>query len=461
MSFQINETQLVSINPATEEPMGYVTITPTEQMPHILTQAQKAGKSWARTSLSERIAVLTRALEQAETHTHELGHLISQEMGKPLSAGIGEARYALQHARQSILHDARQALVSERLHESGRVSDVHYVARGVVGVITPWNFPVSLSLNALIPALVAGNSVIYKPSEHTSLTGQRLVELLNAHLPHHVLQGVYGTGEQGAAIASTAVDMVAFIGSQATGQKIMAAQSTYLNPLILEMGGKDAMIVLDDADLEQAARYAVMGSLRNSGQVCVSVERIFVLASIAESFIAQVRQQMLQFKMGDPADEKTQMGPMVSDTQRQNVLAQLKDAVVKGATLEGGTLPEGRGYYLRPALVTHVNDDMLLMQDETFGPVIAIQTVETVEQAIAKANQLSYGLGASLWSQSPQASALALQLEAGMVGVNQGSGGVSGTPFVGNKKSSLGYFGGAEGARQFAQIRVLTRVLDA
>jgi len=459
MSYQIQDDALISINPATEAAIGQITLTPVQSLPQILKQAQQAGKAWAQTPLTERIAVLSEALQQAENHAAELGLLISQEMGKPLAAGIGEARYSLQHAREQILQEAQAALAPTQVTEADRLSEIHYLARGVVGVITPWNFPVNLSLNALIPALVAGNSVIYKPSEHTSLTGQLLVQLLNTHLPDQLLQSVYGAGEIGAALSASALDMMAFVGSQATGQKIMAAQAPYLNPLILEMGGKDAMIVLADADLTQAAQYAVNGSLRNSGQVCVSVERIFVEAAVATAFTAQVREHIGQFKMGDPQAEDTQMGPLVSAQQRQQVLKQLQDAKAKGAQIEGGQIPAGKGFYLTPALVTAANDQMLLMQEETFGPVVAIQVVDSAAEAIAKANQLDYGLGASLWSQSPQAATLALQLEAGMVGVNQGAGGVSGTPFVGNKKSSLGHFGGADGVRQFTQTRVLTRAL--
>ncbi len=456
MSYQIDQQVLISINPANENVIGHVALTPVAQLPQILAQAKLAGQTWARQPLAERIETLKQALSHAENHAHELGRLISQEMGKPVSAGIGEAQYSLQHARETILSEVQHTLAPESHTEAGRVSELHYLARGVVGVITPWNFPVNLSLNALIPALVAGNSVIYKPSEHTSLTAQLMVQLLNTYLPEQLLQPIYGAAEIGAALSAAAVDMIAFVGSQATGQKIMAAQAEHLNPLILEMGGKDAMLVLADADLQQAAKFAVMGSLRNSGQVCVSVERIFVLAAVATEFIEAVRTQLSQFTMGDPEDEASQMGPLVSADQRQRVLAQLQDARAKGAQIEGGEIPAGKGFYLSPALVTQATDEMLLMQEETFGPVIAIQVVDTVEEAIAKANQLPYGLGASLWSQSDQGAQLALQLEAGMVGLNQGAGGVSGTPFVGNKKSALGHFGGADGVRQFTQIRVLT-----
>ncbi len=458
MSYLIQNSHLISLNPANESEVGAVSLTPVSHLPQILTQAQTAQKTWQALSPDVRIQQLSHALLQAESHAQALGRLISEEMGKPLSAGIGEARYSLQHARES-LQDMQQALAPEILTEDGRQSQIHHVARGVVGVITPWNFPVNLSLNALVPALAAGNSVIYKPSEHTPLTGKLLAALLNANLPEQLLQTVYGTGDVGAALSAAAVDMVAFIGSQATGQKIMAAQSVHLNPLILEMGGKDAMVVLEDADLEAAAAHAVNGALRNSGQVCVSIERIFVVESVMASFVDKIKAHMAAFKVGDPADSSTQMGPMVSQFQREQVLKQLEDARQKGAHILGGDVPESKGFYLNPALVTHVSDDMLLMQEETFGPVIALQQVSGVEEALEKANQLAYGLGASLWSQSPQAAKWALQLEAGMVGVNQGAHGVSGTPFVGNKKSSLGHFGGADGARQFTQPRVLSQAL--
>lgn len=457
MSFLIENQTLISLNPANDAEVGRLPIASAADVVEAVKAARAAQLEWSLLSFEQRAAALSQGLEQIVKRADELGRLISSEMGKPLAQGVGEARYAARHGLEALIGEAREALTPKVLKEDQLTTTLNYVARGVVAVITPWNFPVSLSLNALVPALLSGNTVVYKPSEYTALTGDLLARLLNAGLPDGVLNVIHGAGEVGKNLVEAPIDMVAFVGSQATGQRILEAQARQLNPAVLEMGGKDAMLVLADADLEAAARYAVTGSLRNSGQVCVSVERIYVEESIAQNFENRVRELLPTFKMGDPMSEDTQMGPMVSQMQRQKVLEQLDEARAKGALVEGGEVPARPGSWLTPALATQVNDDMALMRDETFGPVIAIQRVASAAEALQKANALPYGLGGTVWSQNiDKARAIAARLEAGMIGINRGLGGASGSPFVGNKKSTLGFFGGVDGVRQFTQIRSIS-----
>lgn len=458
MSFRIEDQSLISLNPANDTEVGRVPVADASGVLAAVKTARTAGLEWSLLSFEQRAEALSYGLRQIVARADELGRLISAEMGKPLAQGVGEAAYSAQHGLDDLIAEARKALVPEMLSEGKLRTTVHYVARGVVAVITPWNFPVNLSLNALIPALLAGNTVVYKPSEYTALTGDLLARLLATGLPDGVLTVIHGAGDVGKALVEAEIDMVAFVGSQLTGQRILEAQARQFNPAVLEMGGKDAMLVLADAELEAAARYAVSGSLRNSGQVCVSVERIYVEEPIADKFENRVRELMQDFKMGDPNDEATQMGPLVSVVQRQKVLDQLADARAKGATIEGGEVPQRAGSWLTPALATGVSDEMALMQDETFGPVIAIQRVKSAAEALEKANALPYGLGGTVWSQDTnKANAIAARLEAGMIGINRGLGGASGSPFVGNKKSTLGFFGSVAGVRQFTQIRTISQ----
>ncbi|HEY9839608.1 MAG: aldehyde dehydrogenase [Candidatus Sericytochromatia bacterium] len=457
MSFKIENQTLISLNPASDAEVGRLPMANKEAVLAAVKNARAAGLEWSLLSFEQRAEALSLGLRQIVERAEELGHLISAEMGKPLAQAIGEASYSAQHGLDDLIAEAREAVTPKVLSEDKLTTTLNYVPRGVVAVITPWNFPVNLSLNALVPALLTGNSVVYKPSEFTALTGDLLARLLGSGLPDGVLTVVHGDGAVGKALVEAEIDMVAFVGSQATGQRILETQARQLNPAVLEMGGKDAMLVLADAELEAAARYAVSGSLRNSGQVCVSVERIYVEQPIAAAFESRVRELMAEFRVGDPLDERTQMGPLVSVGQRQKVIAQLAEAKAKGATIEGGEIPEGPGSFLTPALATNVTDEMQLMRDETFGPVIAIQRVASAAEALAKANALDYGLGGTVWSQDlVKARTVAARLEAGMIGINRGLGGASGSPFVGNKKSTLGFFGGVDGVRQFTQIRSIS-----
>jgi acyl-CoA reductase-like NAD-dependent aldehyde dehydrogenase len=308
------------------------------------------------------------------------------------------------------------------------------------------------------PALLAGNTVVWKPSEITPLSGALLHRLIAEALPAGVLELVQGADEVGKALVNADVQMVAFVGSQAAGRSIMQSAGRDLKRLVLELGGKDPMVVLEDADLDRAAEFAVNGSFRNAGQVCVSVERIYVHESVADAFEAKVVERALRYRVGPGTRDDIDMGPMASTTQRDHVLAQLEDARRKGARiLTGGQSLPGPGNFLEPTVVAGVTDDMALMRDETFGPVAAIQRVRNAEEAIAKANSTTFGLGATLWCGAPErARALAARLDAGMVGVNRSIGGVSGTPWVGAKQSGFGFIGSPEGIRQFTQTRKIS-----
>lgn len=456
MSDTITARKLDSINPANGEVVGSVPITETKDIPAMVEIARKAQKSWRKLSLEERRDLLVPAGKQFMERAKELGEIMTKEMGKPLGAGIGEAQgvgYTIASEAQEIV----DALQPDVVEDKRIVSTIYHKGFGVCVAITPWNFPLSMPHWMVMPALLAGNTVILKPSEETPLIAQAYVDILNETLPKGVLQIVHGADDQGKALVDADVDLIAFTGSGATGKKILAAAAGTLKRVILELGGKDPMIVLDDADLEKAASFAAMNSFGNSGQVCVSTERIFVDKKVADKFESLLVKQLDNQKVGYGMEEGVTMGPMVNSSQKDIVLKQLDSAVRAGAKIIAG----GKGHhdnFIMPTVVTNLTPDMEIMRDETFGPVACISTFDTVEQAVEMANDTSYGLGASVYGgDEERAYGVGSQIEAGMVGINTGCSGANGTPWVGAKESGHGFHKSKEGHRQFTQIRIVSK----
>lgn len=321
-------------------------------------------------------------------------------------------------------------------------------------VLSPWNFPMLMPQQCILPSLVAGNTVVFKPSEETPLVGQAYADILNEVLPDDVLQVVHGADDQGKALVSSDINLVAFVGSRAVGAKILAACSPDLKRVILELGGKDALVVLSDADLEAASDFAVHNSFRNSGQVCVSTERIYVEESVADEFEALVIAKTEKFKQGDPTDESVRIGPMVNSTQRDMVLGQLTQAIEDGASVRCGG--GSHDNYIEPTVLTGCNHDMQIMHDETFGPICCIQRVSCDDEAVQLANDTPYGLGGAVYGEVDHAVQVARRMTTGMVGINKACGGAQGTPWVGACQSGYGYHSGRDGHRQFTQVRLVS-----
>ncbi|MBK7446801.1 MAG: aldehyde dehydrogenase family protein [Ignavibacteria bacterium] len=329
----------------------------------------------------------------------EIGKLITKEMGKVYKSAVGECE-GTAYAIEENIKLAEIAAETEILKEGNTTTELHRVPLGVVAAITPWNFPVGMPESLLTPAILMGNTVVFKPSENTPMTGKALYEIYNRYLPKGVINLLQGAEEVGELIINSDIDMVSFVGSQAVGKKIMEACSKNLNRLVLELGGKDPMIILKDADLKKAVPYAVHGSLRNSGQVCVSVERIYVEDKIAIEFEKLVLQEIKKYRVGSGFDE-VDMGPMVSEGQRAHVLSQIEEAKKKGARiLFGGEKIDGEGFFMQPTMITNLSEKHDIMNTETFGPVICIQRVRNAEEAVEKANNSTFGLGATVWTKT-------------------------------------------------------------
>jgi succinate-semialdehyde dehydrogenase/glutarate-semialdehyde dehydrogenase len=447
----MSSQRLVPHNPATGQPLEPVECSTPEAVREAVARARAAQRAWAQLPHDER-ARQVRALAQAIAgQADALARSICDEMGKPIRDARAEARNVGARV-ESFITAAAKALADEEGVEGGVHVRVRWRPLGVVGVIAPWNYPVATPSNLLLSALLTGNAAVFKPSEYTPHTGALLHRLYTEHLPEGLVGLVQGAGDVGAALVDSDVDMIAFTGSIATGQAIMRGAAGTMKRLVLELGGKDPMVVLPGADLEAAARHAADEALRNAGQMCVAVERILVHADVAEEFTRLVTERVRAVKPGDPHDEATVLGPMANARQRELVLEQLADARRRGArfVLEGQ--PQGPGFYLTPSVVTDVKPDMALARDETFGPVVAIQVVRDADEAVALANDTRYGLGASVWgAPGPELDAIADRIEAGMVGVNRGLSTAAGGPWVGWKMSGLGYTRSAAGMRQFLQ----------
>ena len=440
------EKTIKSYNPATGEVVGEVHITPVELIPEIVHKSHDAQSNWKKLTVDDRIDYLDRATQNAARYSQELIELLSREMGKDLRRSSGEVHGVI-GGTSYIAGEVKKALTPQQSNGG----TIHYDPLGVVAVISPWNYPLAMFNNLMIPALVAGNSVVLKPSEETPVVANRYIELLNEILPQNVLQIMHGRRDVGKALVDADVQMIAFTGSQAAGRDIMQRAAKGLKRLVMELGGNDPMIVLPDADLQHAARHAVAASLENSGQMCTSTERIYVHNSIKEEFEEEVGKVASQYHTGPWDDERSQVFPIINEKQRSKIIDHIQDAIDQGAkVLLGGTNHPDR--YIEPTVLTDVSDSALMSKEETFGPVVSISGYETKEEAIERANNSIYGLGASVFGKEG-VKEVALQLEAGMVGVNKMAGS---SPWVGAKQSGFGYHGSEGGHRQFTQLKVMS-----
>ncbi len=446
------------INPATGKTIAKVKCSSEKEIDSAVKNAKNALRKWSELTLKQRSSMLEACAKDFIRQKEKIGRIITDEMGKLYRSASGET-HAVAYGIRETIQQAKEALNVEKLKEEDLVTELHRTPIGVCAVITPWNFPVSMPESLLSPALIAGNTVVFKSSEMVPLTGKAIFDIFNKHLPKGVINLVQGADEVGNYLIHSDIDMIAFVGSQAVGKHIMRVAGDKLKRIVLELGGKDPMIVLNDADLQKAANFAVNGSLRNTGQVCVSVERIYVQDKAAEKFTKLVAEGVKNFKYGSGYDENVQMGPLVSKRQRENVLSQVKDAVKNGAKLvTGGGVPKNRkGYFMEPTLITNLTHKHRIMNEETFGPVVAIQKVKTEDEAVKLANDSPFGLGATVWTKNKQKGLkIARKIESGMIGVNQGIGSVSGTPWVGVKQSGYGFIGSVEGIRQFTVPRKIS-----
>ncbi|KAL7548644.1 hypothetical protein ACHAWF_011916 [Thalassiosira exigua] len=417
---QIIDGVIQNVNPATGELIDPpVAVATPSEIVDAISKANAAQIAWSDIPLNERIARLREGIAAVEPIAHELQQTITKEMGKICSEAKDEVEEAIS-LKGEWLDMVREANEDVKLGDGAAESVIVRDPLGVVTVISPWNFPCGEIPLLAIPALAAGNTVIVKPSEVTPLTGALLCSAIASSLPDGVLQVVQGDGKVGEQLVTNDdVHMVAMTGSSATGKRIMEKCAKSLKRLVLELGGKDPMVVFGDADLDKAANDAVSNSLFNAGQVCCAVERIYVDKSVQNKFEAKVIDIASRQKVGDPTAENVTMGPMVSQVQLENVQNQVNESIKKGAkVLYKSEIPRGGNFY--PVTVLSGLKQVRLHHYETFGPVVAISTFDgTEEQAIKLANDTPYGLASYVYTCDLQkGSRVARKIRSGQVGIN-------------------------------------------
>jgi acyl-CoA reductase-like NAD-dependent aldehyde dehydrogenase len=447
---------LHSHDPATGALVGSVPVTAPAEVSAVVARARAAQPAWAERTLLERAALLRPVGRALRADIPALAELLTREMGKPLADATGEVTACAEGWGETV-DEIVEALAPETLRDERTHTTMLFDPLGVCAAITPWNFPMLMPQDSVLPALLAGNTVVLKPSEETPLIAEAWARHVSAVLPPDVLQVIHGDRETGRALVAADVDLIVFTGSRAAGAHILQAAAHGLKRVILELGGKDPLIVLRDADLEAAATFAVRNSFRNAGQVCVSTERIYVDRAVAEPFIDLVCRKTRELTQGPGTEPGIQIGPMISARQKEAVLRQVAAAKAAGARVVVGDEP-APGNFVRPAVVVDVNHSMDLMREETFGPVACIVPVQDADEAVRLANDSPYGLGAAVFGADvANAERVARRIRAGMVGVNRGCGGAKGSPWVGARQSGYGFHSGRAGHRQFAQVRVVSR----
>ncbi|KAL3939213.1 MAG: hypothetical protein SGBAC_006026 [Bacillariaceae sp.] len=415
---EVDDGFIINTNPATGEVVSKVKCSTQEEIDCAIQVANEAQKAWALESSSDRIALLKKGLKVVGHQSEKLVEWMIMEMGKPVAEAEEEVQDTVE--KDDFLAILEKSLEPQVFGSSTIVRDPF----GVVTILSPWNYPVDEILLLALPALASGNTVIVKPSEVVPETGACLVKALQTALPPNVIQVVQGDGTVGAQlVASPDIHMVAMTGSSATGRRIIEKAAPQMKRVVLEMGGKDPMIVFDDADIDKAAQDAVKYSLSNTGQVCCSIERIYVAESIYEEFQKLTTKYANEYKVGNGIDPSNSVGPMVSQGQRNIVRAQVEDAVAKGAKLlHQSAVPEYvEGSSFHPVTVlADATESMDVFTKETFGPVVAMANFDGSEaEGIRLANKTEYGLGSSVYTKDlEKARRVAARIGAGQIGIN-------------------------------------------
>ena len=408
------------LNPATHALLAKVPADTVAGVKQKYRMARAAQPAWAQVPSTERNDIITRFREQVRTRHEELAKILTSEVGKPIAQSrnelngvLGRIDFFINNTAKILKDDVVFADRGEKLEEK-----ISYEPLGVVANISAWNYPYFVGVNVFVPALLTGNAVLYKPSEFATLSGIEIAKMLHASgVPQDVFVPVVGGGEIGAALARQPVDGLFFTGSYATGKKIAAAAAKRMIKVQLELGGKDPIYVCEDVDVKIAAASVADGAFYNTGQSCCAVERIYVHEHIyvdfVEAFVATVR----GFKVGDPRDEATYIGPLTRRPQIAVLKRQVADAVKKGAKLLAGGRPLARkGNYFAPTVLSDVNHRMELMREESFGPVIGIQKVKNDAEATQLMNDTAYGLTAGVYTpERSRAKKILAQIKSGSV----------------------------------------------
>ncbi|PTX58333.1 acyl-CoA reductase-like NAD-dependent aldehyde dehydrogenase [Melghirimyces profundicolus] len=447
---------LEMMNPATAEKLGEVREATKEDVQTAMAEAREAFSSWRNVPLKERLRFMKRLRETIVEQADDLADQIAKDTGKvkleALMSDIFPTVATIKYYEGKAASILKTRRVRTPVTLIGRRSRVEYRPMGVVAVISPWNYPFQLSVIPAVSALITGNTVLYKPSEISPLTGKVIEDLFSSlAMPKGVFRVLHGGKETGRHLVESGPDKIFFTGSAATGKKIMAAAAERLIPVELELGGKDPMLVFADADLDRAAYGAIWGAFTNAGQTCMAVERLYVESTVYADFVKKVKEKAEKLRLDQP--DENDIGSMTSPQQMEIVNNHLEDAVEKGArVLCGGRRLNGKTLHFEPTVLIDVDHSMKIMRDETFGPVLPIMPFSSEEEAVRLANETPYGLNASVWSRDmAKANRVAARIDSGNVCINDVMIGIANPhlPYGGNKESGMGRYHGPEGLLTF------------
>jgi acyl-CoA reductase-like NAD-dependent aldehyde dehydrogenase len=457
---------LETVNPATGEVLATFPEHGRREVDAAVAAAREAAAWWAGLGWNGRRLRLLAWKSYLVRYMGRLAQLMHEETGKPLDDAKLEIILAIFHIDWAARH-ARRVLRPRRVRSGlaaiNQASTVEYAPLGVVGVIGPWNYPVFTPVGSIAYALAAGNAVVFKPSELTPATGSWLVRSFSEALavfgePLPVLQVVTGSGSTGEALARSGVDKIAFTGSAATARKVMAAAADNLTPVLAECGGKDALLVSADADLDAAADAAAWGAMSNAGQTCVGIERVYVADAVYHSFLERLTQRVSGLRPG--SDAEASYGPMTMPAQSDIVAKHLTDALARGGRAVVGGPDAVSPPYVRPVVLTDVPEHSRAVTEETFGPTVTVTSVVNMAEAVSYANASKYGLGSAVFAKDKSAAmAAARSLRSGMTSINSviGFAIVPALPFGGVGESGFGRIHGADGLREFTRPKAITR----
>lgn len=416
-------TELDLVDPATEETMARVPGGSSDDVDSAVEAALRVQSAWAELPVAERVARIRARADVIAEHAEELAELECREMGKPVALG----RSFIEGAATTLKNSATEALSYEfertvAAPDDSRIRVLRHPL-GATAVITPWNFPVAMVLGILGPLLAAGNTVIAKPSEHSPMAITRLFELLD--LPAGVANLVLGDVRAGQPLAAhERIQLVHFTGSVEAGRRVGAGAGKRLNRSVLELGGKDPVVVDAGVDPVATASAVAFGAFVNTGQICTSMERVYVHRDIAAEFVEALVEVAGTYAFGDGREPDTVLGPLVSEAQRGIVRRHVDDAVQRGATVRtGGVVPERRGFFYPATVLTDVDESMLVMTEETFGPLAPVAVVDSFEEGIERASRSRFGLAATVYTADPEHMAAAERIPAGVTWINQWQGG--------------------------------------